>query len=240
MSANRGRRFGSLAHHEEASRMFKRHVSYANVAATLALVFAMSGGALAAKHYLINSTKQINPKVLKALKGKTGATGAAGAQGKEGSQGKEGPQGPGTTIVNHVHGAAALESTSTATPYGLVNGTWNQGPTEANQLVADVVATIPPTSKCNVKGTEAGELIVELFLQGKFVAFAVAFTEAAEQKAHATQFVFAALENNFAETGAVVPHTVTAKILDSCGASGGSAERHPLVETVNVDVLGAH
>ncbi len=65
----------------------RRHLSYANVVATMALVFAMSGGALAANHYLINSTKQINPKVLKKLAGKagkTGATGATGAAGKEG------------------------------------------------------------------------------------------------------------------------------------------------------------
>jgi hypothetical protein len=79
-----------------------RKLSYANVAATLALFFSMSGGALAASHYLINSTRQINPKVLKALKGKkgatgltgtTGATGATGATGKEGPAGKEGKEG---------------------------------------------------------------------------------------------------------------------------------------------------
>ena len=51
----------------------RRRLSYANVTATLALVFAMSGGALAANHYLINSTKQISPKVLKKLTGKPGA-----------------------------------------------------------------------------------------------------------------------------------------------------------------------
>src|SRR3984957_16320129 len=88
----------------------RRRLSYANVVATLALVFAMSGGALAASHYLINSTKQINPKVLKKLKGNTGRAGARGAtglagtvgpagkegpQGKDGPQGKEGPSGPG-------------------------------------------------------------------------------------------------------------------------------------------------
>jgi hypothetical protein len=75
-----------------------RRLNYANVTATLALFFAMSGGALAAKHYLINSTKQFNPKVLKALKGNagaTGATGATGAAGKEGPQGKEGAAGKG-------------------------------------------------------------------------------------------------------------------------------------------------
>src|SRR2546423_12959350 len=93
----------------------RTHLTYANVTATLALVFAMSGGALAAKHYLINSTKQINPKVLKALKGNRGAKGATGATGppgtasaagKEGPQGKEGPAGkegkkgePGTLLT---------------------------------------------------------------------------------------------------------------------------------------------
>jgi hypothetical protein len=73
----------------------------------------MTGGAFAAK-YLITSTKQISPSVLKKLKGAAGPAGAAGAQGaagaagakgdagaagkegpqgKEGLQGKEGPQG---------------------------------------------------------------------------------------------------------------------------------------------------
>jgi len=80
----------------------RRRLSYANITATLALVFAMSGGALAANHYLINSTKQISPKVRKALTGKTGSTGptgptglagAPGAAGKEGAPGKEGAKG---------------------------------------------------------------------------------------------------------------------------------------------------
>src|SRR5271167_2835207 len=86
----------------------RRHLSYANVTATLALVFAMSGGALAANQYLISSTKQINPKVLKKLTGKAGHTGAngsqgnpgaagsAGAPGKEGNEGATGPPGPAT------------------------------------------------------------------------------------------------------------------------------------------------
>jgi hypothetical protein len=89
-----------------------RRLSYANVAATLALVLSMSGGALAASHYLVNSTKQINPKVLKKLKGASGAAGARGAtgaagvpgapgaEGKQGLQGKEGKEGrPGNATV---------------------------------------------------------------------------------------------------------------------------------------------
>ncbi len=68
------------------------HLSPATVIAGLALVFAMSGGAYAAKKYLITSTKQISPSVLKQLQGKAGAPGAAGAQG---AQGPAGPVGAG-------------------------------------------------------------------------------------------------------------------------------------------------
>jgi len=71
----------------------RRRLSYANVTATLALVFAMSGGAMAANHYLINSTKQINPKVLKKLTGKPGTNGTAGANGATGATGPQGPTG---------------------------------------------------------------------------------------------------------------------------------------------------
>lgn len=63
----------------------RKHLSYANVAASLALVFSMSGAAVAANHYLINSTRQINPKVLAKLKGRQGPRGPAGARGATGS-----------------------------------------------------------------------------------------------------------------------------------------------------------
>jgi hypothetical protein len=75
----------------------RRHLSFANVAATLALVLAMSGGAYAAKHYLITSTKQIKPSVLAQLQGKQGPRGLAGtpgAAGTAGAKGDRGPQGP--------------------------------------------------------------------------------------------------------------------------------------------------
>src|ERR1700691_1348608 len=71
------------------------HLSPAMVIAGLAVVFAMTGGAYAAKKYLITSTKQISPSVLKQLQGKAGAGGAAGAQGPAGPAGPAGPGGPG-------------------------------------------------------------------------------------------------------------------------------------------------
>jgi hypothetical protein len=74
--------------------MIRKRLTYANVAMTLALVFAMTGGAYAANKYLITSTKQISPKVLKSLKGKAGANGAQGPAGAAGAAGPAGATGP--------------------------------------------------------------------------------------------------------------------------------------------------
>jgi hypothetical protein len=86
----------------------RRFLTYANVVATLALVFAMSGGALAASHYLINSTRQISPKVLKKLKGNTGTHGVTGATGTTGAAGAAGPSG-GTKIFKGATGPEGPE-----------------------------------------------------------------------------------------------------------------------------------
>lgn len=89
---------------------FRRRLTYANVTATLALVFAMSGGAYAAGRYLITSPKQISPKVLNELKGRRGQTGAAGAAGAQGQQGAQGPAGPqGSTGEKGAAGSAGNE-----------------------------------------------------------------------------------------------------------------------------------
>ncbi len=72
----------------------RRHLTYANVAATMALVFAMGGTAVAAKHYLINSIRQIRPSVVKELHGANGKNGLPGAAGKTGATGKTGYTGP--------------------------------------------------------------------------------------------------------------------------------------------------
>jgi hypothetical protein len=64
------------------------------VIALLALFLALGGTAIAAHHYLITSTSQIKPSVLKKLKGNTGPAGPAGAIGPAGASGPQGPAGP--------------------------------------------------------------------------------------------------------------------------------------------------
>ena len=58
--------------------------------ATLALLMATSGTAVAAGHYLITSTKQIKPSVLAKLRGAHGAKGERGEKGQQGSPGTSG------------------------------------------------------------------------------------------------------------------------------------------------------
>lgn len=64
-----------------------RRPSPSGLIAVLMLVFALGGTAIAAKRYVITSTSQISPSVLKKLKGKRGPQGPRGAQGPAGSDG---------------------------------------------------------------------------------------------------------------------------------------------------------
>jgi hypothetical protein len=88
----------------------RRHLNYANIVATLALLFAMSGGALAATHYIITSKNQISPKVRKELKGANGKNGATGSTGLQGTKGDAGAAGAnGTNGTNGVEGKEGKE-----------------------------------------------------------------------------------------------------------------------------------
>ena len=117
--------------------MFSRirnRMTYANVVMTLALVFAMTGGAYAAKHYLITSTKQISPKVLKALKGKPGPAGAPGTAGKDGAQGPQGPQGEGKAgAVGNTGPQGTTGSAGATGATGSTGATGPQGPLQSGK-----------------------------------------------------------------------------------------------------------
>lgn len=125
--------------------------TYANVAATLALVFSMTGGALAASHYLVNSTKQINPKVLKALKGPKGTKGAAGAAGPAGPTGS--PGAGGTTGATGREGKQGQGLNGEAGLQGETGGTGPTGPTGPQ----GVTGLTGGTGEKGVEGKPGGE-----------------------------------------------------------------------------------
>src|ERR1019366_9353168 len=62
----------------------RKHLHPSTIIATVALVFALAGTSYAASTYLITSTNQITPSVLKALKGQRGPRGDIGVTGAVG------------------------------------------------------------------------------------------------------------------------------------------------------------
>jgi hypothetical protein len=127
-------------------RRLRTHLTPSTLIATLALLFAMTGGAYAASKYLITSTKQISPKVLKSLKGANGKAGAAGANGANGAQGAQGPGGAagskgetGAAGANGANGAQGLAGAAGATgPPGPFTATLPSKKTETGAWTASV------------------------------------------------------------------------------------------------------
>jgi len=116
------------------------------IVAVFALVFAMAGGALAAKKYIITSTNQIKPSVLKSLQGKAGPAGAAGAKGDAGPAGPQGPAGKnGTNGTNGATGVTGAIGTTGAT------GATGSGATGATGATGNIGATL--TSSASETGT---------------------------------------------------------------------------------------
>jgi hypothetical protein len=126
------------------SRIRKR-CTYANVTATMALFFAISGGAYAASKYLITSTKQISPTVLTSLKGKAGPAGKNGANGANGPAGPTGPQGP-----------AGANGSSGANGESVTNTALAKGNFSCKEGGAEFTVGSTKTYACNGKSAKGG------------------------------------------------------------------------------------
>jgi hypothetical protein len=74
-------------------KAIRRNLSLPTAIAVLALVFAMTGGAFAAKDY-VGGSAQVSKKKSKGKRGPRGPRGKRGPQGSKGLQGIQGPQGP--------------------------------------------------------------------------------------------------------------------------------------------------
>lgn len=172
-------------------RVFRSHLTYANVVATLALLFAMAGGAVAATHYLITSSKQISPKVLAELKGKQGAPGTKGANGTNGAGGERGEKGE-----RGPEGKVGLEGK--AGPEGTIGPKGEQGnaggpaahwrktiekagasKTAPEKVTLEAIAPFTIVGRCYINGTE--ETVAETDIETSEEGAVAAETEEGEQ-----------------------------------------------------------
>lgn len=139
-------------------RALRKRFTPSTLIATLALVFAMSGGAYAAGKYLITSTKQISPKVLKSLTGKAGPAGKDGTNGTNGAAGAQGPAGakgengaPGTNGTNGKDGVSV-----TSTVLAAKNANCKEG---GSEFKAGASTTFACNGKEGKEGTFGGQTL---------------------------------------------------------------------------------
>jgi hypothetical protein len=187
---------------------------------TLALVFAMGGGAYAASKVFITSTKQISPKVLKALKGNTGPAGPQGSAGPAGPQGPQGLEGKaggaakdGASGTNGTNGVSVTSATLAAG-----NAHCSEGGSEFN------AAESKKTYACNGSPwTAGGTLPVGKTETGEWVLRGMAAaTEEFETTAISFPIPLASPPPNFifVEAGLATPEHCTGDALKPGAASG--------------------
>lgn len=125
----------------------RKRISPATAISLVALFFSITGAGIAASHYVITSTSQIRPSVLKTLRGERGPRGLIGRQGLQGSQGPAGATGPSgvlsqTTTINTDGTVPAGAATVLSADCGGGSLATGGGFTAAQGLV---VATSEPT-----------------------------------------------------------------------------------------------
>jgi hypothetical protein len=126
----------------------RNRLTYANVTMTLALIFAMTGGAYAASKILITSTKQIKPSVLKQLQGKAGPVGTQGTAGPTGPQGPAGKDG--------VNGKDGASGTSGANGESVASAALSAGKEGCSEGGSKFTVGGKTTTACNGEKGEPG------------------------------------------------------------------------------------
>jgi hypothetical protein len=185
----------------------RRHATA--LVALLALVFAMTGTGIAASRYLITNTSQIKPSVLRQLR--TEATAAASKAAKKGAK----------AVVARVRGKAP-EAPPSEYEIPLTDATWTQGAEELDEIPFGLV-TGEAGHGCH------GEVSVAILLDGEQIGWlTLGGTKIAAHELEWGEPESGRFSYWLPEPGDAVTHTLTAKVVDTCG----------VVESVSIDVVG--
>ena len=208
----------------------RRHATYANVVATIALVAAAGGGAYAAigsggeingcykkrggSLRLVNAGAKCKGSEKAIAWNKQGPAGAAGTNGTNGANGTDGTNGtngtngaPGATVKAKATGSGSSAQANAFNPVPLTGNTWTQGAGNPNQI--DIrIDWQAPAGSCSGAGAQ-----LNIKLDG---ATAAVFT-ATIPKGSGSQSTTGQV--HLFAPGANTPHTVTAEAADDCAGS---------------------
>lgn len=246
----------------------RRRPTPASIIAAVALFVALGGTAVAAGRYIITSTSQIKPSVLKELRGHDGATGPTGATGQAGAAGQAGAQGvPGSAGTSGEKGATGTEGPpgkqGEQGPPG-ASGTTIVARARSVGAVSSATETMTADPLAGGTWTQAASELDQLVLQLKVTVppeaecthkvgggFAYPQGHATIQVngKQQTEIDLATSQSEQTETiegsswlfepGKEMGQTVTAEMTDECGAGGGNSGGHFKIDSISIDVLGA-
>jgi hypothetical protein len=245
----------------------RRRPNPASIIAVVALFVALGGTAVAASRYIITSTSQIKPSVLKELRGHDGAKGPAGATGQAGAAGQAGaPGGPGSAGTAGEKGATGNEG-----PSGKPGEPGPPGVSETSIVararsvgaVSSATETMTGDPLTGGTWTQAASELDQVVLQLKVTVppeaecthkvgggFAYPQGHATIQVngKQQTEIDLAASQSEQTETiegsswlfepGKETSQTLTAEATDECGAGGGNSGGHFKIDSISIDVLG--
>jgi Collagen triple helix repeat (20 copies) len=197
-----------------------RRPSPAMVVACLALFVASTGTSIAASHYLITSTKQIKPSVIKALKGAKGpagqgVAGAAGAQGPQGPKGDTGAAGStGSTGATGATGASGVVTTGAFSG----GGTSSISGSSSVYVFVDQTATVTTTASQRLTGAAEVPLASSASTSGQDFDYGLCYQSSTGGTVnnftpgyYSTSYVYPD-ERTFAASASVVPGAGTWKV----------------------------
>ncbi|HEY4896301.1 MAG TPA: hypothetical protein VII01_09440 [Solirubrobacteraceae bacterium] len=137
-------------------RRVSNHLRH-NIVAWVALFFALTGTGIAASRYLITSTSQIKPSVLRQIAGQEPAAATAAA-----------PKGA-KAVIDRIRLVAPVMTVSEPAegPFErplvpLTGGTWTQATDQVNAIVGQITVTSPPSGQCTTEGGSFATIEVRL------------------------------------------------------------------------------